>query len=85
MINFEITYNRKDCIGCGACASLDEDGKYWVMDAEAGTSKLVDGKETTTGSGVYKREVTAVTEEDLELNKSAHDACPVKVIEVEEC
>ncbi len=89
MVDFKIVNYREGespegntCIGCGVCAGLDSEGKYWVMDEKEPKVNLVDGKETK--KGVFERKEEDAEKSDLELNKDAAEQCPVNVIKVEE-
>ena len=81
MTDFEITHVRKECIGCGLCASMDSNKKYWAMDETDLKSNLVGGKEVEPG--IFKRTVKGAPDGDLELNEKIQEACPVQVIKVE--
>ncbi|MCK5107484.1 MAG: ferredoxin [Nanoarchaeota archaeon] len=66
---YKITHDKEGCIGCGACAAIDE--KNWEMDDE-GKSKLV---------GTDKEE-KEFPESELASHKETAEACPVNVIHV---
>lgn len=68
-----IEYDREGCIGAAACAAVAPD--FWEM-ADDGKANLIEGKEEKK---VLRREID---EEELEVNKQAAEACPVKVIKI---
>lgn len=71
-----IGHLRKNCIGCGSCVLLAP--KTWKMNESDGKSDLISGKLERNGV------VTALlNESDLEANKEAANACPVRVIRFE--
>ncbi len=80
MADFQLKHIRKDCIGCGMCASLDTKGKYWVMDKKEPKSNLIGSKEIETQ--VFFLDVKGAPDEDLVLNRNTSEACPVKVIKL---
>jgi ferredoxin len=75
MVKYKIIHERKDCIGCGACAAVDE--KNWFMDDD-GNSTLRNSKEIK--KGIYELEID---EKDLEIFKESSGCCPVDIIKVE--
>ena len=73
-MTIKIIHNKKDCIGCGACAAIAP--KYWKM-SEDGKSELIESKmldEDTT-----EREIS---EKDKAANEEAAKSCPVNVIHI---
>lgn len=54
MPNYKITIDRKNCLGCGACASvcknflMDTDGKASVKKSEITEKELEENKEAQT-------------------------------------
>ncbi|MBD3397715.1 ferredoxin [Candidatus Micrarchaeota archaeon] len=69
----KVIQEREKCVGCGACAAICP--KYWEMSG--------DGKSRLKGSNVVEGKHVLVLE-DVECNKDAANACPVKCIMVEE-
>jgi len=79
---FKIVFDRKSCIGAGACAAVAPD--FWVMQD--------DGKADLVGFSVDEkgRQVLLVPESQLtpdgrqviDLNKEAAEVCPVQVIHI---
>jgi len=74
MVKSHILHNREECIGCGACASLDP--KNWKMSSEDGKSDLIDSKEN---EGNYKKEIA---ETEIDSNVEVAESCPVNVIHI---
>lgn len=72
MAKFLLEHNRPDCIGCAACAAVNP--KHWEMN-EDGKSDIINGKQREDGWQELE-----ISEEDLEMNKQAAEACPVNVI-----
>ncbi len=70
-----VTHDRENCIGCGMCALICP--RYWTMSPMDGKSDLTDAVEK---KGMFQRKVVA---EDVEENKEAAEACPVRVIKVQ--
>ena len=71
-----VVHHRQDCIGCGSCALIASCNR--VMDPE-------DGKATLVGSTLAKNKKDFIGEIDaidLESNKEAAEACPVRIIKV---
>ena len=65
-----ILHERENCIGCGACVSLDEDN--WEMGD--------DGKSQLKGSDdENKKEIKL---DEVEECKETAEACPVNVIHI---
>lgn len=71
MAKLKIIYNRKNCIGAGACAAMDPD--HFEM-ADDGKADLKGGKEV---DGKFELEV-----EESDAVKEAAKACPVEVIKI---
>ena len=69
----KVIQERNLCVGCGACAAICP--KYWEMGAD-GKAHLKES--TVTG------ESHILMVENVECNKDAANACPVKCIIVEE-
>ena len=64
-----ILHEKENCIGCGACVSLD--GDNWEMGD--------DGKSSLKGNKDNKKEISA---DEIEKCKETAEACPVNVIHV---
>ena len=62
-----IEFNKEECIGCGACVSQCPDN--WEL------------VETEDGQKARPKH-TAISDEELECNQDAADACPVQVITI---
>lgn len=75
MPKHKIIHQKKDCIGCGACAAVAPD--YWEMDDE-GMAQLKGGKQAEDHF-----ELIIDTEEARATNQEAADVCPVQVIKLE--
>jgi len=75
MAKYKIEHDRQNCIGCSACAGIDEN--FWKMDEGDGKSNLVDSKKRDDGW-----EERDIEEADFPKNKEAADACPVNVIHI---
>jgi ferredoxin len=69
----KIIQEREKCVGCGACAAVCP--KHWEMNA--------DGKASPKGSTVIEGKHVLVLE-DVECNRDAANACPVRCISIEE-
>ncbi|MBT3395286.1 ferredoxin [archaeon] len=74
MVKNYILHNREECIGCGACASLDP--KNWKMSSEDGKSDLIDSEKTEEN---YKKEIN---ETEIDFNVEVAESCPVNVIHI---
>jgi ferredoxin len=75
MVKYKILHIRNECIGCGACAAIDEDN--WFM-SEDGKATLNKSKEVK--KGIYE---LIVDEKEIELFKESSECCPVAIIKVE--
>ncbi|RLE41762.1 ferredoxin [Candidatus Woesearchaeota archaeon] len=64
----KIEFNRDSCIGCGACVSQCPDN--W---------ELVD---TPDGQKAHPKHL-AISDDELECNQAAADACPVQAITID--
>lgn len=71
---FIISQQRKNCIGCGSCATYSP--SCWKLNKQTGKAELIDGLEK--GRVV----VAEVKMEFLEENKKAATACPMQVIKL---
>ncbi len=69
-MKFKIELNRKECIGCGACASLCPD--FWEMHN--------DGKSVLKGCEL--NDVQSIETDDLKCAVEAAKTCPVEVIHI---
>ena len=73
MAKYKLVFNRKDCIGTAACASMNED--HWVI-GEDGKSNLKDSK-LNEKTGFFELEFD---EKELEAKMQVASVCPVEVI-----
>ena len=71
----KVIHFRDKCIGCNAC--VENAPQNWMMDPKDGKSRLIGAKDK---KGIF---VGEVFECDVEQNKIAADACPVKIIKVD--
>ncbi|MCO5230942.1 MAG: ferredoxin [Chitinophagales bacterium] len=71
-----VVHRRNKCIGCNYCVDIAPD--FWRMSRKDGKAVLL-GAEDKRGNWVLK-----IPDTDIEINKRAADACPVKVIDVRE-
>lgn len=69
-----IVYRRNKCIGCNYCTEHAPD--FWRMSKKDGKSVLLNSIEK---SGRWN---LRISDADVEANKKAAEACPVRVIEV---
>ncbi|MBU45262.1 MAG: hypothetical protein CMN76_18770 [Spirochaetaceae bacterium] len=70
---YRIQYNRKRCIGCGACAELAPE--RWIMNEKDGKAILLHGR----GQGHIFRSTVA------DLNRPPEDRiCPASAIQVQD-
>jgi len=69
-----IVYRRNKCIGCNYCT--EHAPEFWRMSKKDGKSVLLNSVEK---SGRWN---LRINDADVEANKRAAEACPVKVIEV---
>ena len=76
MKKVKVVHNRKKCIGCNSCIEIAP--QCWMMDPKDGKSRLIGSKEK---NALF---VGETFECDKEANKLAAEACPVKIIKVEE-
>jgi len=75
MAKYIVIYNREECIGAGACATMVE--RFWEMDDD-NKANLIGGK-INDSTGFYELEIE---EKDLEEALESARVCPVEVIEV---
>lgn len=68
-MTYKITHDKEGCIGCGACAAIDEEN--WEM--------TDDGKSKLTGTDKEEKEFP---EGELDKHKEVAEACPVDVIHI---
>lgn len=69
-----VVQRRFKCIGCNYCVELAPE--FWRMSRKDGKSVLL-GAEDKRGNFVLK-----ISEADVEQNRRAAEACPVKIIDV---
>lgn len=70
----KILHQRGRCIGCNACCDIWP--SRWAMSRTDGKCTLVHGKEK---KGIWQ---VQISEDELEMNRRAADACPVKIIRI---
>lgn len=70
-----IIHFRSKCIGCNAC--VEANPVRWRISKKDGKSVLVEGKEK---KGIYHY---AGNYFEYEMNKTAAENCPVKIIRIE--
>lgn len=76
MVKYRIIHERKNCIGCGACAAVDE--THWDMNQD-GKAILRNSKEIK--NGIFE---LIVDEKEIEFLKESSECCPVDIIKIEE-
>lgn len=74
MKTIKIAHDRKNCIGCHAC--VNNAPQTWTINPKDGKSDLVGGRPK---GRIY---VGEIFECDLEANKKAAKACPVRIIQI---
>ena len=79
MPKVKVIYNRRDCIGAGACCIVAP--KFWKMSEDEKADLL--GSKENPETGKYELEIE-VSEDDLARLKESADSCPVMVIEIQE-
>ena len=69
-----VCHKRGDCIGCGSCVLLAP--RQWSMNTDDGKADLADG--------VVKGEfvVAGISPLDIDANKAAAAACPMRIIRI---
>lgn len=72
----KVEHDREGCIGCGACAALDEEN--WEM-ADDGKSNLKGGN--AREDGWFEKEIPP---EGVDKQKEAAGSCPAGVIHVQD-
>ncbi|HIH10960.1 TPA: ferredoxin [Candidatus Woesearchaeota archaeon] len=76
---YKIVYNRTDCIGAGACATIYS--QRWVMNSSDDRADLVGGKKVGSDPETWEVEFT---EEELQSFLESAKVCPVEVIHIYE-
>jgi len=76
MKTHKVIHQKDNCIGCNACVSIAP--QNWEMDEETGKANLIGSKKK---GDVY---VGEIFDKDLEANKQAEKACPMRIIKIEE-
>ncbi|KKP40035.1 MAG: 4fe-4S ferredoxin iron-sulfur binding domaiN-containing protein, ferredoxin [Candidatus Peregrinibacteria bacterium GW2011_GWF2_33_10] len=71
----KIVHDRDNCIGCNACVMIAP--QSWVMDEKEGKAFLIGSKKK---KNLY---VAEIFDCDVDVNKKAESACPMRVIKVE--
>lgn len=74
---YKVVYTRKECIGAAACTAVAP--KFWEIVADGKADLL--GSVSKENNDVQELEID---EEDLEVMKSAAEACPVTIIHITE-
>lgn len=72
MAKYELTLDRINCIGCGACAAICP--KRWKMEDD-GKSQIIGGEEIEDGK--FSK---VIEEDEFSDNQEAANSCPVNVI-----
>lgn len=70
----KVLHHRNNCIGCNICFEIWP--LRWRLSRVDGKCTLVDGVEK---KGVWQARISA---DELEENRKAAEACPVKVIRI---
>ncbi len=73
-MSFKIVHFRNGCIGCNSCVNIAP--QSWMMDEKEGKAVLVGGEKKRD---VY---VAEAFDCDLEDNKRAAAACPMRIIQI---
>lgn len=73
-MSFKIVHFRKNCIGCNSCVNIAP--QSWLMDEEEGKVRVVGGKQK---GDLF---VAEAFDCDLEQNIQAAEACPMKIIQI---
>ncbi|MBU0668262.1 ferredoxin [Patescibacteria group bacterium] len=71
----KVIHKRATCIGCNSCVFLAP--QTWEMDTKTGKSKLINAVKK---GDLYVGEIYDC---DVEANKRAEKACPMRIIKVE--
>ena len=76
MVKYKIIHDRENCIGCGACAAIDDEN--WSMEE--------DGKSTLKNSKEINKKIfeLIIDEKDLDKYKESSECCPVDIIKIQE-
>ena len=69
----KLVYLRDKCIGCNSC--IEHAPGYWEM-SDDGKAKLKDSRK------IKNTFILEVNESDIEENKLAAEACPVRIIKI---
>ncbi|RLE59250.1 MAG: ferredoxin [Thermoprotei archaeon] len=78
MVKYKVWLDRKGCIGCGSCVALCPD--YWDL-GDDGLSHIIGGKRIVENEEIVREEIIL---NELGCNIDAAEACPAKVIHIEE-
>lgn len=76
MSKIKVIHYPENCIGCNSCCILAP--QNWRINDETGLAELIGG--VKKGDTV----VLEITEHDKQDNINAAEACPVRIIKVEE-
>ncbi|MCO5233951.1 MAG: ferredoxin [Chitinophagales bacterium] len=71
-----VIHRRNKCIGCNYCVEIAPE--FWRMSRKDGKAVLL-GADDKRGNWVLK-----ISDAEIDINRRAADACPVKVIDVRE-
>lgn len=74
MGKYLLEHDRQNCIGCAACAAVNE--KHWEMHDD-GKSDIKGGANRPDGWQELE-----IDDEDFKSDKEAADSCPVNVIHI---
>ena len=75
---YKIIYNKKECIGAGACEAAFPEAWFFDHETSLATLKSPDTIKTD------EREELIIDEKDFEKHLEAAQVCPVLVIEIYE-
>lgn len=79
---YKIVFDRKNCIGAAACASVAPE--FWIM-KDDGKAELKGAKKDKDGNDVLiikESQMVDKVKNALKLNKSAAEVCPAQVIHI---
>jgi len=75
----KLIQERWKCLGCGACVSIAPE--FWEMADDGKSVMKIEHKVLKTEEGELHE--AEIKEDDVEKNKEAADACPVRCIKIE--
>ena len=76
MAKYVVEYDRKNCIGAGACAAVNPE-RWKVNYDKDGKADLLGGKERADGWSELE-----IDDKEFEKLKAAAEICPVNVIHI---